>query len=111
RLPPRRRPAGAVGAAGGEAAAEAGGQVGPATSRGEAAGASLAMVLTSPLFGVGRRWGSPGREGRIPGESRPPVFAPLPPARPPRRVAPTPAGPRDSPPPPPAAPRGPPGGT
>ena len=45
RLPPRRRPAGAVGAAGAEAAAEAGGPPEPATSRGQAAGESLEMVL------------------------------------------------------------------
>ena len=45
RLPPRRRPPGAVGAAGDEAPAEAGGPPEPTTSRGQAAGESLEMVL------------------------------------------------------------------
>jgi hypothetical protein len=45
RLPPRRRPAGAMGAAGAEAAAEAGCPPEPTTSRGQAAGESLEMVL------------------------------------------------------------------
>src|SRR5262245_40490489 len=57
-----------MGAAGAEAAAEAAGPVGPATSRGQAAGESLEMVLSSPLFGVGRCQ-SLRREGRIPCEA------------------------------------------
>src|SRR5262249_38917405 len=44
-VPPRRRPAGAVGAAGAEAAAEAGGPPRATSSRGQAAEESLEMVL------------------------------------------------------------------
>ena len=45
RLPPRRRPPGAVGAAGTEAPAETGGSPQSTTSRGQAAGESVEMVL------------------------------------------------------------------
>src|SRR5262249_50869078 len=65
RLPPRRRPAGAMGAAGAEAAAEAGGPVGPATSRGQAAGESLEMVLKLvPFRSTSMRWGPRGSPTR-----------------------------------------------
>ena len=46
RLPPRRRPPGAVGAAGAEAPAEAGRPPDATTSRGQAAAESLEMVLS-----------------------------------------------------------------
>ena len=64
RLPPRRRPPGAVGAEGTEAPAEAGGLPAPTASRGQTAEGSLEMVLSEPMVGVGRRK-SLRRKGRI----------------------------------------------
>jgi hypothetical protein len=76
RLPPRRRPPGAMGAAGAEAAAEAGCPVEPDTSRDPAAGGSLEMVLKLAAF-VGPAGASNNDTGSRDRPTRPPADAGL----------------------------------